>query len=327
MADQMKLDSKVATVAGAAAAHPRERLQSLWSGYGAIWRYELEAGPAPSVVVKSVTPPAESRHPRGFSSVFAHARKLESYRVEQNWYENYSARCGRDCRVPRLFGAHCPGASSLFVLEDLDAAGFPVRAHTPTRAQVRACLRWLATFHATFLASESTGLWPVGTYWHLATRPEELSVMPEGPIKASAARWDSLLAECEFLTIVHGDAKLANFCFSSDGDSVAAVDFQYVGTGCGMKDVAYFFSSCFDEDECEKRTADLLNDYFSFLRSALKGRLAARELTILEEEWRGLYPVAWADFVRFLLGWAPEHFKLHGYSRKRTEQALRLLSL
>jgi Ser/Thr protein kinase RdoA (MazF antagonist) len=58
-----------------------------------------------------------------------------------------------------------------------------------------------------------------------------------------AAVIDQVLNNCSYQTIVHGDAKLANFCFSKEG-AVSAVDFQYVGGGCGMKDVAYFLGSC-----------------------------------------------------------------------------------
>ena len=34
--------------------------------------------------------------------------------------------------------------------------------------------------------------------------------------------------------------QLANFLFSDDHAQVGAVDFQYVGRGAAMKDVAYF---------------------------------------------------------------------------------------
>ena len=53
---------------------------------------------------------------------------------------------------------------------------------------------------------------------------------------------------------MHGDAKLANFLFTSDHSQVAGVDFQYVGGGCGMKDVAYLLS-CLDEDACDTHAA------------------------------------------------------------------------
>ena len=80
----------------------------------------------------------------------------------------------------------------------------------------------------------------MGTYWHLDTRPEEFEKIEHKQLKSKAHRIDEILKECEFQTIVHGDAKLANFCFSEHGEGVAAVDFQYVGRGCGMKDVTYF---------------------------------------------------------------------------------------
>ena len=58
-------------------------------------------------------------------------------------------------------------------------------------------------------------------------------------------------------------------CFSNDEKTVAAVDFQYVGGGCGMKDTAYFIGSCLDESECERLEDDILNYYFDQLNSGL----------------------------------------------------------
>mgnify|MGYP000093138504 CR=1 FL=1 len=92
--------------------------------------------------------------------------------------------------------------------------------------------------------------------------------MTDDELRAAAPVLDARLNDCTFRTFVHGDAKVANFCFSDDG-RVAAVDFQYVGGGCGMKDVAYFIGSCLDESECERREASLLDAYFSALKEAL----------------------------------------------------------
>ena len=74
--------------------------------------------------------------------------------------------------------------------------------------------------------------------------------MKDSPLKENAFLIDEKLYQSSFKTIVHGDAKLANFCFTKDGCRSAAVDFQYVGGGCGMKDVAYFLGSCLTEEEC-----------------------------------------------------------------------------
>ena len=140
--------------------------------------------------------------------------------------------------------------------------------------------------------------------------------MQSGWLKENAKRIDNALNNTKYKTIVHGDAKLANFCFSNEMD-VAAVDFQYVGGGCGMKDVAYFISSCLNADESMRYEEELLDCYFEELRGNISNEIAAE----LEEEWRKLYPVAWADFVRFLQGWAPDHYKLNEYSNKQVEKA------
>lgn len=83
-----------------------------------------------------------------------------------------------------------------------------------------------------------------------------------------------------------------------------------------MKDVAYFISSCLNSDEAMHYESELLDCYFEELLRNISNEIAAE----LEEEWRKLYPVAWADFVRFLQGWAPDHYKLNDYSNKQVEK-------
>ena len=139
---------------------------------------------------------------------------------------------------------------------------------------------------------------------------------------AAATRIDAQLNASPYQTLVHGDAKLANFCFSADGASVAAVDFQYVGGGCGMKDVAYFIGSCLQETDCERYEADLLDWYFAALAQALDKLDRNINLDALEADWRGLYRVAWADFHRFLKGWSPGHWKIHDYSERVARQVV-----
>ncbi len=320
----------VAERAGAARAVKGAALQTLWSGYGEIRRVHLEGGAAQTAILKRVTPPSEQRHPRGWASDASHQRKLRSYAVEQAFYSRYQERCTSVCRVPRCFGTarlHDP-EGWLFVLEDLDAAGFAGRCRSVSEHEVEHCLKWLADFHAVFLGTAPDDLWPTGTYWHLATRPDELAVTSDAQLKRAAPLLDARLNACTFKTLVHGDAKLENFCFGESG--VAAVDFQYVGGGAGIKDVAYFFSSCWDGKQCERLAPRYLERYFELLDARLCERrpeldVAARRQ--VQAEWRELYPVAWADFCRFLAGWAPDHWKLHIYSRGLLSETLAELKL
>lgn len=249
------------------------------------------------------------------------------------WYQHFAARLGPECRVPRAFGCHENGNEWLFVLEDLDAAGYPARHHHfdagRRGSRVELCLNWLAQFHATFVGVPPAGLWPTGTYWHLDTRPDELRTMTDRRLQAAAAELDRRLRDASFQSFVHGDAKIENFCFAAPGapaKSVAAVDFQYVGGGVGVKDVAYFFSSIWGASECQAYAAAALDYYFGRLRNALSSRLTPAAIEGLEQEWRALYPVAWADFYRFLDGWAPGHGENHAYSERMLQEALHQLS-
>lgn len=302
-----------------------EVIQELWSGYGAILRYRLSGTQRKQVVVKHVQFPDHRDHPRGWNSDRSHLRKLRSYEVETAWYAQWSDRCGADCRTPHCLAVETRGDETLMVLEDLDESGFPQRRETVNKQERSACLDWLANFHATHLGCQPDGLWQQGSYWHLATRPEELAALTDQPLKQAAATIDQRLADSRYQTLVHGDAKLANFCFSADGKKVAAVDFQYVGGGCGMKDVAYLIGSCLAEGECAQLERGLLDHYFAALKQALALLQPAVDADAVEEDWRPLFPLAWTDFHRFLKGWSPGHWKLNAYSEQLARSVVRQL--
>lgn len=305
---------------GASAIASEETVQKLWSGYGEIKRYELAGGNFNSVIVKHIQWPDAGDHPRGWNTPLSHQRKLKSYQVEKHWYQEFSKRTNKSCKVPDLLQSVNIESGLLLILEDLDQSGFELR-YDPAIVrleQVKSVLSWLAHFHATFMGYLPNGLWPIGTYWHLDTRPEEWQEMQNSDLKLAAKAIDATLNSASFQTFVHGDAKLANFCFGKD-HQVAAVDFQYIGKGCGMKDVAYFLSSCFEESACERYESGLLNHYFGALKSSLNAEI---DFEALQEEWRKLYAFAWADFYRFLDGWSPGHWKMHGYSKRITQQVL-----
>jgi hypothetical protein len=312
---------------GADDAFLAETIQSLWSGYGSLDRYGLIGGNVGSVIVKHVRLPKQAEHPRGWNTDKSHLRKLRSYEVESHWYKEWAHRCGEGCRVPKTIALQQQKGEFLIVLEDLDACGYPARVDQVTMKEITACLVWLANFHATFMEEQPVGLWNVGTYWHLATRPDEFDVMEEGELKQAASVLDKVLSDAPFQTIVHGDAKLANFCFSADGTEVAAVDFQYVGGGCGMKDVAYFIGSCLDEDDCEKLEEKLLSIYFDALKNALMINQPTIDPDRVEHAWRPLYAVAWTDFYRFLKGWSPGHWKIHRYSERLSQHVVNSLTV
>lgn len=260
------LEARILALTGAKRVLRLERIQRLWDGYGELLRAHLDTG---TVIVKSVTPPPN-----------AHPRKVRSYDVETHFYRRFAPRCDDSCRVAKLIAAE---GRWLTILEDVGE---------PHDGDIDACLRWLAGFHVRFLGVEPDGLWKEGTYWHLATRPDELAATRDPAIRARAPIVDRALAATRFRTLVHGDAKPENFCIGADG-TIAAVDFQYVGGGCGMKDVAYSLHG-----ESTRTEARALDTYFDALGNAE-----------VEKEWR-----AWLELL-------PRQFSKR---RKSADDAVRL---
>lgn len=237
-----------------------EHIQSLWNGYGELSRVVLESGP---VIVKWARPPREA------------IAKRASYANELAFYQQLRPTS----RVAKLLASRVTD-EWLLVLEDLDAAGFNRRTETATGKDLDAVLAWLAEFHTQFLGTS----WPArGTYWHLDARRHELGAIEDPVLRGTAPDLDARLATARFQTLVHGDAKDENFCFSDD-HRVAAVDFQYVGWGPGIVDVAYLLHG-------RSNWAIALDTYCRLLPAHVAS------------EWRALYPIAKRDFERFLAGW------------------------
>ena len=162
-----------------------ESVQELWSGYGEIVRVRLEGGAASSVILKRVEPPAvdAAAHPRGWSGRASHERKLCSYEVERRFYTDHAPAPVPAHRTAACLAAERTARGWRFLLEDLDASGYAGRWHRPDRDRLEQCLQWLAAFHADFLGRDPVGLWPTGTYWHLATRADELAATTDRELR------------------------------------------------------------------------------------------------------------------------------------------------
>ncbi|MCL1137274.1 ecdysteroid 22-kinase family protein [Shewanella pneumatophori] len=340
--NKVDIDAIIGDLIGSGICRKSEVVQTLWSGYGEISRFsvgpKLSASPSStqSFIVKTIVPPENIHHPRGWANEISHKRKLRSYEVETNFYRNWAQQCDDQCRVPKLLAEYgfsgAPQEQSrsnnikMIIMSDLDADGFDNRADTLTVKQTKVVLGWLAHFHAKFIELDDTkarhDLWPIGSYWHLETRKQEFDAMPDSSLKLLAEKIDKLLNNCKYKTIIHGDAKVANFCFNADYTDVAAVDFQYVGSGIGVKDVIYLLGSCLTESQLVNSFDTLMNEYFQSLTLAIQLYHPDLNAKSIVDEWLDLVDIAWADFERFLVGWAPSHPKRNGFSQTITDRAL-----
>ncbi|MFS1860304.1 aminoglycoside phosphotransferase family protein [Vibrio lentus] len=357
---QNELYQKIATSLGCHQGFDIQVIQRLWGGYGELVRLVFDKDNSAStnyasvnsVIVKHVALPDKAEHPKGWNTKLSHQRKVHSYQVETAWYQSFTQQWDERCPVPVGLQCELQENEWLIVMQDLAEIGFPLTSQFDVLAasddlatkdtqpeltfgysleeqkQRDACLKWLANFHAKHIhidQEKSASLWEIGTYWHLDTRPDEFNALVDLPLKNQAQHIDRLLRECPYPTLVHGDAKLANFCFDSESQNAAAVDFQYVGLGCAMKDVALFMSSAVRPQDCAELESQMLETYFRYLEEALTYYQPQLSFDEIEAAWRPMFYVAWADFQRFVKGWSPEHWKINPYTEQLTQTVIEQL--
>lgn len=301
--------------------HRLTQIQPLWNNYGGIYRCTFRNN-EPAIIVKCIQIPEQPHaHPYGWNSSAGHLRKITSYTVEQAFYENYATDI--PVRVPQFMQSVNSPIGQLLFMEDLAVNEF-VSPQAPSYSQIIHTIEWLAQFHAYTLGKPFPHLWPQGNYWHLDTRQEEWERISSSTLKTQAGAIDAQLKHSAYTCLIHGDAKHPNFLYN-DTD-VAAIDFQYSGTGVGVMDLVCYFSSIMDASSCFKWESQLRSHYFKALSTYIQQYSPHISPVALKQDWEEKYIFAWADYYRFLQGWNPSHPKNRAYAAEMSQKALTLLS-
>ena len=256
-----------------------DELQSLWAGYGRICAVTAaqKNGEQLQLILKLVSPPCTIADE-------GHLRKVYSYEVERYFYQHVAPTI--ELPMAKCLSSTIAGDLLATLMTDLREE-FPIAGEKRadlTASQVYSALQWLAKFHSSPVHLEPKSLvlppleeaeanrdpnsrtvWRNGGYTYLATRRKEYAALA-----TSTSEWSRLcqpagrsIAEmaanvmtprgrsCEGL--VHGDVKSENLFSSQDGNSVAFFDFQYVGMGLGVCDLAKLFTCSVPLDMLTKR--------------------------------------------------------------------------
>ena len=110
--------------------------------------------------------------------------------------------------------------------------------------------------------------------------------------------------------LLHSDAKSVNLGVSRGSRAggkpcrCAAYDYQYVGEGLGVRDVAYLMASSLEPGLAGDLEQSLLQHYHSSLCAALqrRGKGAAADAYPFEV-CQAQFELCIADYARFLAGW------------------------
>lgn len=184
-----------------------------------------------SFIIKRVIPPPKN------SRSFGDQRKAASYLIEANFYQTIAPKLieehGLSIPIPYHVERDEDNDQVTICMSRLE--GSPGYLEND---KVHSVLTWLATLHAATWGSKADDyvnqklVQPIGSYWHLDTRPSEHDSMSrsgwEGRLKLAARAIDERLKRDGMQCCIHGDAKDANMLFNKEGQ-VSMYDFQYCG--------------------------------------------------------------------------------------------------
>eukprot|EP00980_Cylindrotheca_fusiformis_P014941 scaffold4090_cov65-Cylindrotheca_fusiformis.AAC.3 len=236
-------------------------------------------------------------------------RKADSYLVEANFYQHLAPSLRRtDFHLPIPYFVekdddddddtkrrrHNNNTITICMSEihGQPASGSFVNNSKSRHDEICAVLKWLATFHGATWGMKNQNvvglLQPVGSYWHLDTRPNEHQSIKnkgwQGRLKRAARAIDERLKNDPILQCcIHGDVKDANMLFFTTSNNnnnnnkkeeelqVAMYDFQYCGKSPPTKDLAYFFCVAAETNRDED------NIYLEFYHQQLIQRLQEKK--------------------------------------------------
>jgi aminoglycoside phosphotransferase (APT) family kinase protein len=291
----------------------------LWAGMGHIYRItdEAAARKREAIIVKWIRLPSKP----GSSMSLGDRRKADSYHVEANFYRHVAARLlDNGVGIPRPL--HVEKHDDRIVIGMTELRGRSLQGDSLD--DVRSVLAWMAKFHSLYWGHTEVGaivteagLQPVGTYWHLDTRPDEHSNMPRsglsGRLRLAARAIDLGLKKSPFQCLVHGDPKDANILLaenSGNGDVVASLyDFQYCGKGPPAKDVAYFLCSSVDDGALDTDSLvafyheQLVRNLTTTSGATSESTTGRRHLVPTLQQLNELLDLALCDYYRFMCGW------------------------
>ncbi|KAL7536418.1 hypothetical protein ACHAXR_008470 [Thalassiosira sp. AJA248-18] len=212
----------------------------LWAGMGYIYQVTINnLHPSSNnkkyqFIVKRVIPPPKQSRSMGDE------RKAVSYLFEANFYETIAPTLidEYDLAIPIPYHVERDEKTDQVTICMSRLTGSP--GYLSSDENIHAVLQWLATLHAATWGPKADEyvdrklVQPIGSYWHLDTRPSEHDSMSrrgwEGRLKLAARAIDERLKRDKMQCCIHGDAKDANMLFGEGGgSSVSMYDFQYCG--------------------------------------------------------------------------------------------------